>query len=901
MARERFFLFALNGGMVSPLALARTDLQRMRLTAETFENCMPRVIGPMGLRAGFKYLSSTKSDAVARQIPFIFSVDDTAIIELSDLAMRFLVDEAEVSRVSVSTSITNGDFSSGTGWTITTTGGATCDINTSSSGALYIATTVRGSTAKCERSFTVSAGDQPKEHAIRLVVTRGAVRFRLGSSSGGQEILAEAEYAEGTHSIAFTPNVGTCYVQLSAKSESAVIVDSITIESSGVLELTTPWGSNDLSSIRYEQSGDVIFIANGVHQTYRIERRGSPTSWSLVKYKFKNGPWKGKTANVSLTPSARLGNGTLTASAPFFDAEHVGALFQLTHTQSVANVSLAGQDVYSDSVRISGVTEGTARNVTYTVTGTWSGRVTVQVSYDEEETWQNYASDTTNFTGTKNIGADNTVVFVRLGFQAGDYTSGTATIALSTPGGGGTGIVRITGYTSSTSVSYEVVERLHYTGATEDWQESKFSDYQGWPDSVVLFEGRLWWGSDDQVAGSYSDDFTNFDVDEEGDSAPIIRSIATGPVNKVQWMLGLARLIIGTSGAESVARSSSFDEPMSPTNFSIKDASTYGSADLQAVKIDREGYFIQRSGKRAYILSYSVEANDYVSQELSRYNPTILDAGVVRVAIQRNPDTRIWNVMEDGSIVLVVYEKSEDVVAFLQITTDGDFEDVVVLPNADSDDVYAIVKRTINGSTKRYRERLAYDTQTLGNAETYLADSFIVKTLTASASVTGLSHLEGKTVVVWNLTAGTPYMNGDDPRTFTVSGGSITLPAAITGDVVVGIPYTGRWKSTKLAYAAQTGTAMSQKKQSLQVAPILYSTHNRAVKFGPSFDKLQVLPRVIKGKDVGASAMLADYDYDAFAIKGDWNNDSRMCMEFRSPLPGTCLGIGILMESHENS
>ena len=339
----------------------------------------------------------------------------------------------------------------------------------------------------------------------------------------------------------------------------------------------------------------------------------------------------------------------------------------------------------------------------------------------------------------------------------------------------------------------------------------------------------------------------------------------------------------------------------SPTNFSIKDASTYGSADLQAVKIDREGYFIQRSGKRAYILSYSVEANDYVSQELSRYNPTILEAGVVRVAIQRNPDTRIWNVMGDGTIVLVVYEKSEDVVAFLQITTDGEFEDVVVLPNADSDDVYAIVKRTINGSTKRYRERLAYDTQTLGNAETYLADSFITKTLAASASVTGLSHLEGETVVVWNLTAGTPYMDGDDPKTFTVSSGAITLPAAITGDVVVGIPYTGRWKSTKLAYAAQTGTAMSQKKQSLQVAPILYSTHNRAVKFGPSFDKLQVLPRVIKGKDVRASAMLADYDYDAFAIKGDWNNDSRMCMEFRSPLPGTCLGIGILMEAHENA
>lgn len=52
MARERTFLFALNGGLVSPLALARTDLQRMRLTAETFHNCFPRVIGPLQFRQG---------------------------------------------------------------------------------------------------------------------------------------------------------------------------------------------------------------------------------------------------------------------------------------------------------------------------------------------------------------------------------------------------------------------------------------------------------------------------------------------------------------------------------------------------------------------------------------------------------------------------------------------------------------------------------------------------------------------------------------------------------------------------------------------------------------------------------------------------------------------------------
>ena len=904
MARERTFLFALNGGLVSPLALARTDLQRMKLTAETFHNCFPRVIGPLQFRQGLEYLGSTNGDAAARQIPFIFSVDDTAIIELADLSLRVLVDNEEVSRVAVSTTITNGDFSSGTGWTLTTTGGGVANINSTVAGALVLQTPARGGTSKCERSFSVSAGDQPKEHAIRLTVTAGTVRFRLGSTSGGQEILAEAEYAEGVHSIAFTPNVGTCYIQLSAKSETIVSVASIEIEAAGTLTLTTPWGAADLPAIRYEQSGDVVFVADGSSAPYRIERRGGPTSWSLVKYKFRNGPWRGKTANVTLTPSARLGNGTLTASAPFFTPEHVGALFRLTHTQSTVDVSLAGNDQYTDTLRISGVDQGNTRTCTISVSGTWSGTWSEQVSYDDGETWTNYVSYAVNSGAfNRSYGSDNVTVLARIGFQAGDYTSGVANISLSQLGGGGTGVVRITGYTSATSVTYEVVERLHHTGATENWEEGKFSELRGWPDSVALFESRLWWGSRDQVAGSYVDDFTNFDVEEEGDSAPIIRSIATGPVNKVQWMLGLARLIIGTSGAESVARSSSFDEPMSPTNFSIKDASTYGSADLQAVKIDREGYFIQRSRKRAYVLSYSVEANDYVSQEISRFNPTVLNAGVTACAVQRIPDTRIWNVMDDGSVVCLTYEKSEDVIAWTTFETDGLVEDVMVLPNTDGDDVYFIVNRTIDGVTKRYRERLTYDTDAMGGVNNYMADSFKHQTVTASATVTGLDHLEGKDVVVW--AAGEPLLDANqDPATFTVTSGAITLPEAVTGTVIVGLPYEGRWKSTKLAYAAQTGTAMSQRKTIGMVAPILYATHNKAALFGTSFtDYMDPISQSLEMQDLGA-AMLdtdRDYDYDAFALPGEWSPDARLCIKFRAPLPATVLGIGLSIEAHENA
>lgn len=905
MARERPLLYSLNGGEVSPLALARVDLARMRLTAEEFYNFLPRTIGPMQLRAGFGYEDSVYQDAEARHLPFIFSVDDTALIELSDLYMRVIIDGETLTRVSVGASITSGDFDSSTGWTLTATSGAVCNINSTEAGRLILAAPARGSKATAVTSFAITGGQESTEHALRVNVARGTVQMRLGSTSGARDILGEYDLGPGEHSLAFTPGVATVYLQFSSSSETQVAVESVAIEAAGDVAFDTSWGAADLFQLRYQQSGDVIYVVHEDHQPMRIERRGT-RSWSLVKYQPRIGPYRGRTADITLTPSVRTGNGTMTASAPFFETGHVGALFELTHTKTNAAIELAGADVYSDWVRISGRLYTSPppnnRKVNRSASGTWAGTLTVLIANEENGPYLEDQSYTANFSATDQMGGDNEILYVKIGFQASEYSSGKAVIGLRTEGGGGTGVVRVTEYISPTVVKIEVVKRLHDASATRNWQEGKYSDFRGQPSAIELFEGRLWLGGKDQLSGSYSDDYTNFDVDEEGDAAPIIRSIATGPVNKVQWLLGLARLIIGTSGSEAVARSSSFDEPMSPANFSIKDGSNYGSADVQAVKVDRDGVFVQRAGTRLFNIAFSVESQDYTSQELTRFHPTLLEAGVKVLAVQRLPDTRVWMVLNDGTIAVLTLERDEDVIAFWRVETDGDFEDVTVLPNELDDDVYVIVKRTIDGNTVRYREKLAYDHEAQGGTLNKVADSFVVKSITNTALVTGLDHLEAKDVVVWVDSA--PLLDADgEPQTFTVASGQITLPAAVTGtkSAIVGLPYEGRWQSTKLAYAAQGGSAVSQKKQVLQVSPVLYKTWNQALRFGQDFDSMVPLPRIIKGVDVGASALLDTLDYDAFSIPGSWSNDARICVKALAPMPATVLGMVFNVESHERS
>ena len=118
MARLNAALLAFNRGRISPLALARTDIERVALSAEIQTNWMPRILGSMMLRPGFGYLNSTYTNARSISLNFIYALSDQAEIELTANAMRVLVDDVVITRPSVSSTIANGTFDSNlTGWT----------------------------------------------------------------------------------------------------------------------------------------------------------------------------------------------------------------------------------------------------------------------------------------------------------------------------------------------------------------------------------------------------------------------------------------------------------------------------------------------------------------------------------------------------------------------------------------------------------------------------------------------------------------------------------------------------------------------------------------------------------------------------------------------------------------
>lgn len=930
MARVDVLQQAFNVGVYDRDKLHRVDITKFRLAAERQTNILADVVGKGFLRPGTQYIATLAGAAQ----PVLFDAGDNAyVLALTNLAMAVLdvSTDTMLTRPAVTSAVTNGDFSAGASWTLASTSGQTTTI---SGGKLNMTARAHGGKAVATQQVTCSGGNIGVEHALRVVVDRGPVWFRVGSSSGGQQYVAATQLRKGTHSLAFTPT-GDFYIEFSSFDPCLKIVDSCTVEAAGVVSIPTQWPTAALPLIRRASSLDVMYCATDGYKEQRIERRNGGTtavpiagrSWSVCDEDRTDGPFQ-LTANapVRLTPSVLEGNGTLTASAPFFQSGHVGALFRLFHEGQNLDTYIAGENQYTDAFLVTGITETNfeERKYSYTLAGTWVGTVRNRRSYDDEfgdyhdfRRAQTVATVdiTANASYTNDDNDDNIDIWVKLGIPAGLYTSGEVHITSSYPNGGGYGICRVVGFTSSTQVDIEILRPFKGTTAVDDWRQSRYDGVSGYPSAVAFDDGRLVWMGDDLIDASISDAYESFDEDFAGDAGPLSRSIALGGRNDVKWGLSLSSLMIGCNRRIANVRASSLDEVLTPDNFGLKSSGRVGAAAIDPVELaDDRGLFIQASGKDLYEVTWSAEKARYVTAPFTKLTSSLFTAGITGMDIQTLPDQRIWVTNTDASAVCILFEPTEDVLgAHITISTSTAtdfFYRFCVAPGSAQDRVYAVVKRVVNGSTVYLLEKLALDTEALPATVCKVMDAHVTGTGAHSATITGLTHLEGRSVVAW--VDGAPVLDssittpGDDnAKVFTVSGGQITLPVAPTAGYCVGLAYDGQFKSARLAYGVQGYTPMLKNKGLAALGILLGDYCRSGVKYGTvktaaDFSTPWSLPTISSTTGDTATEVVSGPADDEIEMPAgsEIGLDMRVCVAFRSPKPASLLSLVLAIETY---
>ena len=165
------------------------------------------------------------------------------------------------------------------------------------------------------------------------------------------------------------------------------------------------------------------------------------------------------------------------------------------------------------------------------------------------------------------------------------------------------------------------------------------------------------------------------------------------------------------------------------------------------------------------------------------------------MAYQMVPNSILWVGLNDGTLAGMTYDKGRKIVGWHRHTTDGTFESVAVVPQATADQVWVIVKRTVNSVTKRYVEYIDPNLH---------VDSSLTYSGSAVTTLSGLTHLEGKTVSIL----------GDDavyPDT-TVSSGGLTVATAFS-KADVGLKFTSTLETLPVEGGSAAGSAQGAQKR----------------------------------------------------------------------------------------
>lgn len=864
-------LVSFNGGEIGKEAMARVDLDVYSTCAETMENIFPLLTGGMIKAPGTIVSDETPSSGIAIVRPFIYNVDDTLTLEFSDNIIRVDLDGGTIqidgAAATVSTGADNG--STGSSSVVTTGGAITC----------YCAI---GSIAKGRWAITTAA---PSAAAtFTFSVNRRPMKVQVGTTTSNANIMAERTLAPGTHVITVTPGAGTYYIQVQLEEPgSAWMLDPVRM-APGDLRIPSPYNDTEFQSLRYRQSNNAYYLYHPSYRT-RVLERYSNYDWSLRLLRPTRGPFEPvNTGTVELTPNARLGSASITASEALFTASMVGRLVELTHSGQVESRTITGNNQTSDAIRVVGA--GTDRAFSIEITGTFSVNVLLERSIGNETSWQTYATYTTAGVTSVTDGLDDQIIYYRI--NSSGFISGSADATLSYSLGETTGRGEIIQYNSTTSVSIEVFddERFGNTTATTLWALGSWGDDEGWPAGGAFSDSRHHLVAEDRYWFSEVDDYEGFNVGSESDDAGNRRMAVGNSSNHSRWIEVSDRIMVGTSGETLQIRSSALDEGITPTNVNLRGGKAKGVANTQPITVDDRTVFISRNTKR--LLQIFPNGDKFGLDDLTYLHKHIAgrgsnSAGFVEIAYQEEPEPRVYCVRVDGELAVLTFKPDQQVYSWARYTepTGGGFESVCVTPGTPEDYVDVIVRRVIGGVTKRFRERFAPQDFDVSR-EAIRVQSAVVYDGAATDTISGLGHLEGETVAVW--------ANGRVHDDCVVDSGAITLNYEVT-HAVVGLNYVGKWKSVKLAYGARYGTALGQEKKVERAGVIVLETPIGAVAYGRDFTNVDYLTGDYTDGMIMDDPVELMTDEISQPIEGATETDARFCVLMDKPAPVTVLAV----------
>lgn len=419
-------------------------------------------------------------------------------------------------------------------------------------------------------------------------------------------------------------------------------------------------------------------------------------------------------------------------------------------------------------------------------------------------------------------------------------------------------------------------------GKTPPEQYAPFGSATNYPGAVSYFEQRRCFAGTTSkpqniwMTRSGTESNMSYSLPTRDDDS-INFKVATREANTIRHIVPMDNVVLLTSSGEFRVTSINSDA-LTPSTISVRPQSYIGANNVQPLIINSNLLYAAARGGHVRELAFNYQAQGYVTGDLSLRAPHLFDGlDITDAAYVKSIHPLAWFVSSNGKLLGLTYVPEQAVGAWHWHDTDGAFESVAAVAEGTEDALYAVVKRTINGQTKRYVERMA--PRLFGDQENaFYVDSGLTYSGTATTTITGLSHLEGKTVSI--LADGAVH-----PRR-VVSSGTITLDNAAE-KVHVGLPITADLQTLPLAMQIDTAFGQGRYKNVNKVWLRVYRSSGIFV--GPNENNLTEAKQ--RSTEMYGTPPALKSEEIPVMITPSWGDGAQVFIRQTDPLPLTIVSL----------
>ncbi len=609
--------------------------------------------------------------------------------------------------------------------------------------------------------------------------------------------------------------------------------DGIVMNGSSPYYISNTFTVAELPTIKYSQSADTMFLVQPSHAPMTLTRYGS-TDWRLETMDITGGPFDDpNTTSIKISASGNSGNITLTATASYFNSGMVGRQIRLGHT--IPSQYAKGVPT-TTGLQVSCPPGGTVYVESF---GFWDGNFTLEKYSASTDAWVKIRTQEGNRTQNYNLTETNDedeIVSYRVTSTAFNIDVWTdenekqrGYVTLQSFSQDYYGIVKITGIVSATGATATVIRSLANTTGTKDFSLSPWSSVKGYPGAVGFFEDRLVLAGSKSAPQTYwtskNGDYYNFgsSIPQQDDDG-IVGTLNNGQMNGIKSIISFAEMLMQTAGG--TYKVSGGNNPITPTNQQSKPQEYRGINDLMPCVVGSRIVFTQQQGNIVRDIGYSYDVDKYTGDDVSLLAAHLFDGHqIISMTYQQVPNSIVWCVRDDGVLLGMTYIKEQDVYAWHRHTTEGSFIDVCSISGDTEDELWCVVKR----GKQYFVELMAKQIQSSDTVlQNYVDCGVEIDNSTDRATtITGLGHLEGKTVQV--------LADGNVLPLQLVTDGQIKLLTSYD-HLFIGLPYTSTLKTLPIEFNGNDGSYGSRKKRIARM--MIMFKDSRGGKYGIDPDHL---------------------------------------------------------------